>query len=70
MEKQEHSKWVQANVPIIQSFIDLYGEDAFQVAVFYGAWQEGIWPYVHPYPELRSTPLYPIIHTAACYLVL
>jgi hypothetical protein len=69
MEKQEHQQWVQHYVPIIQQFIDLYGLDAFQVAVFYGAWEEGIWHYIHPYPELKDTPLFDEIQVAACYLV-
>lgn len=45
-------------------FISKYGEEAFDNAVFNGAFSEVAYTYIHPYDELRSTDGFQTIQKA------
>jgi hypothetical protein len=65
MNKSEHLQWLGNNLPFIEQFIATYGQDAFLVATFYGAWNEGLWQFLHPYNELLQSPVFPLMQQAA-----
>ena len=45
-------------------FISKFGEEAFNSAVFNGAFSEVAYAYIHPFDKLRSTDRFQIIQKA------
>lgn len=65
MNSSQHRLWISANIAYIQQYINSYGTEAFLVATYYGAWNEGLWYYLYPYPGLKDSPLFPVLREAA-----
>lgn len=52
------------NLPYMNKFITTHGIDAFNDAVFHGAFSEVAFDYIHPEDELRITENFDIIQRA------